>query len=51
LAADISVPGRGGRSLQAQSGRLAVANHLRTELVLDGLNIVLCQRGPEGVVH
>ena len=29
----------------------AMANHLRTELVLDALNMALGQRGPENVIH
>jgi putative transposase len=29
----------------------AMANHLRTELVLDALNMALGQRRPEGVIH
>lgn len=29
----------------------AMANHLRTELVLDALNMALGQRGPEDVIH
>ena len=28
-----------------------MANHLRTSLVLDALNMALCQRRPEEVVH
>jgi putative transposase len=29
----------------------AMANHLRTELVLDALNMALAQRRPQGVIH
>ena len=29
----------------------AMANHLRTELVLDALDMALYQRRPEGVIH
>ena len=29
----------------------SMANHLRTELVLDGLEMALTQRRPEGVIH
>jgi len=29
----------------------SMANHLRTELVLDALNMAICQRRPEAVIH
>ena len=29
----------------------AIANHLRTELVLEALNMAIAQRRPQGVIH
>jgi putative transposase len=45
------LPGRGGGRLEPPVIGWSTANHLRTELVLEALNMALWQRRPKQVIH
>ena len=46
-----SVIGITPESVIGITGMRTMANHLRTELVLEALNMAIAQRRPEGVIH
>ncbi len=47
----VPVPGRGDGRLEPADRGLGMATHLRTELVLDALDMALWQRRPDEVIH